>query len=350
METAIIGLARSGKTTIFNALTGQAALTGDAAGGRKQAALSEVKVPDERLDKLASLYEPKKLTHASVLFKDLPLDHDEEGGITAASLADVRRADAVAIVIRAFSNDSVMPALKDSAPLRDLRKVTDSLVFGDYEIAEKRLERLDKEAKRDTREYHLLRQIVDRLGTGTPLGAGFFSAEDARIFAGFGFLTAKPLFVIINTGGTSLAHEDLLRQAAESGTDSFDIRGDLEMEIAQLPPADQKDFLADMGLEEPAKNRFLRHVYSTLHLVSFFTVGDDECKAWSIREGTTAVAAAGEIHSDLAKGFIRAEVARWQDVVESGDFAAAKKANKLRLEGKEYVVRDGDVLLIRFNV
>jgi len=350
METAIIGLARSGKTTIFNALTGQAAMTGDAAGGRKQVALSEVKVPDERLDKLASLYDPKKLTHASVLFKDLPLDHDEEGGITAASLADVRRADAVAMAIRAFSSDSVMPALKDSTPLRDLRKVTDSLVFGDYEIAEKRLERLDKEAKRDGREYHVLRQIVDRLGTGKPLGPRFFAVEDARFFAGFGFLTAKPLFVIINTGEASLPHEDLLREAAQSGVDAFAIRGDLEMEIAQLPAADQKDFLADMGLEEPAKNRFLRHVYSTLHLVSFFTVGEDECKAWSIREGTTAVAAAGEIHSDLAKGFIRAEVAQWQDVLDSGDFAATKKANKLRLEGKEYVVRDGDVLLIRFNV
>jgi len=350
METAIIGLARSGKTTIFNALTGQAALTGDAAGGRKQAALSEVKVPDEQLDKLASLYDPKKLTHASVLFKDLPLEHDDEGGLTPSSLADVRRADAVAIVIRAFSSDAVVPALKDSTPLRDLRKVTDSLVFGDYEIAEKRLERLDKEAKRDSREYHVLRQIVDRLGTGKPLGTGFFAADDARLFAGFGFLTAKPIFLVINTGEVSLPHDDLLRDAAESGVDTFAIRGDLEMEIAQLPAADQKDFLADLGLDEPAKNRFLRHVFSTLHLVSFFTVGEDECKAWSIREGTSAVGAAGEIHSDLAKGFIRAEVAQWQDVLESGDFAAAKKANKLRLEGKEYVVRDGDVLLIRFNV
>jgi ribosome-binding ATPase YchF (GTP1/OBG family) len=223
-------------------------------------------------------------------------------------------------------------------------------VFGDYEIAEKRLERLDKEAKRDGREYHVLRQIVDRLGTGKPLGAGFFSPEDARMFAGFGFLTAKPIFVIINTGETSLPHEDLLREAAEGGVDTFAIRGDLEMEIAQLPAADQKDFLADLGFEEPARNRFLRHVYSTLHLVSFFTVGKDECKAWSIREGTTALGAAGEIHSDLAKGFIRAEVAQWKDVLECGDFAATKKANKLRLEGKEYVVRDGDVLLIRFNV
>ncbi|MGA2975779.1 MAG: DUF933 domain-containing protein [Spirochaetia bacterium] len=350
METVIIGLARSGRTTIFNALTGQAAVTGDAGGGKKQAYLSEVKVPDDRLDRLAALYSPKKLTHASVLFKDLPLEHDQEGGITAASLADVRRADAVAIIIRAFESDAVAHPLKGSTPLRDLRKVMDSLVFGDYEIAEKRLARLDKEAKRDGREYHLLRQIVERLGAGKPLGAGFISAEDQKIFAGFGFLTAKPLFVILNTGEKTIPHEDLLAEAAGAGIDMSAIRGDMEMEIAQLPLEDQKDFLRDLGLEEPAKNRFLRHVYSTLHLVSFFTVGEDECKAWSIKQGIPAVGAAGEIHSDLAKGFIRAEVASWRDVLEYGDFAGAKKANKLRLEGKEYVVQDGDVLLIRFNV
>jgi ribosome-binding ATPase len=350
METVIIGLERSGRTTIFNALTGQAAVTGDAGGGKKQAYLSEVKVPDDRLDRIAALYSPKKLTHASVLFKDLPLEFSQEGGITAAGLADVRRADAVAIVVRAFVSNGVMHALKDSTPLRDFRKVMDSLVFGDYEIAEKRLERLDKEAKRDTREYHVLKQIVERLGAGKPLGAGFIAADDQKTFAGFGFLTAKPLFMIINTGETAIPHDDLLAEASQSGIATFAIRGDMEMEIAQLAPEDQKDFLKDLGLEEPAKNRFLRHVYSTLHLVSFFTVGEDECKAWSIREGTPAVGAAGEIHSDLAKGFIRAEVATWQDVLEAGDFAATKKNNKLRLEGKEYIVKDGDCLMIRFNL
>jgi ribosome-binding ATPase len=350
METVIIGLARCGRTTIFNALTGQAAATGDAGGGKKQAYLAEVKVPDDRLDRLGALFSPKKLTHAAVQFKDLPLEHTDEGGITAASLADVRRADAVSIVVRAFASDAVAPAMKGSTPLRDFRTVMDSLVFGDYEIAEKRLARLDKEAKRDSREYHVLQQIVERLGAGKPLGAGFIAADDQKTFAGFGFLTTKPLFVLINTGDKVLAHDELTAEAAAAGIDAFVIRGDMEMEIAQLAPEDQKDFLRDLGLEEPAKNRFLRHVYSTLHLISFFTAGEDECKAWSIREGTTAVNAAGEIHSDLAKGFIRAEVAAWQDMLAHGDFPALKKVNKLRLEGKEYVVKDGDVLLIRFNV
>lgn len=350
METVIVGLARSGKTTIFNALTGQSAPTGDSAGGKRQPNVSDVKVPDDRLDRLAALYNPKKLTHAAVLFKDLPLEHDAEGGIAPASLADVRRAEAVVIVVRAFQNESVTPAFPGATPLRELRKVIDSLVFGDYEIAEKRLARLDKEAKRDGREYHVLQQIVARLGEGKPLGSSFIQPDDQKIFAGFGFLTTKPLFVIVNLGETPLPHDDLLAEAGDKGIAVFPIRGDMEMEIAQLAPQDQKDFLQDLGLTEPAKNRFLLHVYSTLHLMSFFTVGDDECKAWSIREGTTAVGAAAEIHSDLAKGFIRAEVAQWKDVLDSGDFAGAKKTGKLRLEGKEYVVKDGDVLLIRFNV
>ncbi len=350
METVIVGLARSGKTTIFNALTGQTAPTGDSGGGKRQPYLSEVRVPDDRLDQLAAAYSPKKLTHATVLFKDLPFEHDEEGGIAPAGLADARKADAIAIVVRAFENESVPAAIPGSTPLRELRKVMDSLVFGDYEIAEKRVARLEKEAKKDGREYHLLQQIVSRLGSGKPLGSSFFAADDQKLFAGFGFLTTKPLFVIVNLGDKAIGHDDLLAEAAEMGVDAFPIRGDMEMEIAQLPAQDQKDFLQDLGLTEPAKNRFLRHVYATLHLVSFFTVGDDECKAWSIREGATAVAAAGEIHSDLAKGFIRAEVADWRDVLDGGDFAKAKKAGKVRLEGKEYIVKDGDVLLIRFNV
>ena len=350
MESVLIGLARTGRTTIFNALTGQDMAVGDASLARRQPYLSEVKVPDERLDKLAALFSPRKLTHAAVLFKDPQLEPDDNGNISATSLAEVRKADAIAVVVRAFVADGVQPAFPGATPLGELRRILDSLVFGDLEISEKRLARLDKEAKRDSREYKVLQQIVARLGTGKPLGAGFLTAEDQKLFAGFGFLTTKPLFLVVNTGEKPLPHEDLLKEAATQGIDVFPIRGDMEMEISRLSPEDQPGFLRDLGLEEPARNRFLRHVYSTLKLVSFFTVGDDECKAWSIRQGTDAVGAAGEIHTDLAKGFIRAEVADWRDVVECGDMTKAKKANKVRLEGKDYVVRDGDVVLIRFNV
>jgi ribosome-binding ATPase len=350
METAIIGLSRSGRTTIFNALTGQDNPTGDAGGGKRQAHLAEVKVPDDRLDNLAGLYSPRKLTHASVRFRDLALEHAENGSITPTSLAEVRGADAIAIVVRAFAEQSVVHPLKSVGPLRDLRVVLDSLVFADYEVAEKRMARLDKEAKRDTREYHVLTQAVALLGAGKPLGRNFFSAEDQKLFAGFAFLTSRPVFVVINTGESTAGHDDLLAEATALSLDAFTIRGDMEAEISRLAPADQKDFLRDLGLEEPARNRFLRHVYTTLHLMSFFTVGEDECKAWSVTEGSTAVQAAGEIHSDLAKGFIRAEVVPWKDILDNGGYAQAKKANKVRLEGKDYVVKDGDVLLIRFNV
>lgn len=350
METAIIGLARSGRTTIFNALTGQENPTGDSGGGKRQAHLAEVKVPDDRLDQLAALYSPRKLTHASMRFRDLALEHGENGAIAAASLAEVRNADAIAIVIRAFADEGVAHPLKDAHPLRDLRVVLDSLVFADYEVAEKRIARLDKEAKRDTREYHVLTQAVQLLGAGKPLGRGFFNPDDQKLFAGFAFLTSRPLFVVVNTGEATVAHEELLAQSETLCVDAFPIRGDMEAEISRLAPDDQKEFLRDLGIDEPARNRFLRHVYQTLRLMSFFTVGEDECKAWSITQGTTAVQAAGEIHSDLAKGFIRAEVVPWKDIIDGGGYAQAKKVNKVRLEGKEYVVKDGDVLLIRFNV
>ena len=314
------------------------------------AALRNAGVEVQILDHLVSLYSPRKLTHASVRFRDLALEHGENGGIASSSLAEVRGTDAVTIVVRAFRDDSVVHPLKDPAPLGDLRTVFDSLVFGDYEIAEKRIARLDKEAKRDGREYHVLKQAAAILGAGKPLGRAFFSSEDEKIFAGFGFLTSRPLFAVVNTGEATIPHDDLLKEAASLGIDAFPIRGDMEMEISRLAPGDQKEFLRDLGIEEPARNRFLRHVYGTLHLMSFFTVGEDECRAWSIPEGTIAVRAAGEIHSDLAKGFIRAEVVPWKDILDNGGYQQAKKANKVRLEGKEYVVKDGDVLLIRFNV
>jgi GTP-binding protein YchF len=347
METVIIGLAQAGKTTIFNALTGQTAPTGDFSGGKKQAHLADVQVPDPRIDKLSAFFKPKKTTYASVHFRDQPLDYGEDASMTSSSLNEARRADALALVVRGFFNDSVPHPLQSVNPLRDARKALDSLVLADHEVAEKRLARLEKEAKKEGREHHVLTQIVETLGSGRLLGRDFFNQEDAKLFSGFGFLTVKPIFLVLNTGEKSAASGDLEREAAEKKLELFPIRGDLEMEIAQLAPQDQKAFLADLGLEEPAKNRFIRTVYSSLRLQSFFTTGEDEVKAWSIREGTTAVKAAGVIHSDLEKGFIRAEVVPWQEMLESVDQA---KKPKMRLEGKEYVVKDGDVLLIRFNV
>ncbi len=350
METAIIGLGSSGKTTIFNALTGQAVSIGDFSGGRKQAHLADVPVPDTRVDALSAMFKPRKTTYAALVVRDQPVEHAEEGGLTPAGLGEVRKADALVLVVRGFQSESVLHPLKGVNPLRDLRSLLDSLVFGDYEVAEKRMARIEKEGKRDGREFKELEKAAARLGDGRLLGRDFFVGEDAKLFAGFGFLTAKPLMVILNTGDAPADVREMEAEAQARGIPVFPIRGDMEMEIAQLPPEDQKGFLSDLGIEEPAKNRFLRHVYTTLKLQSFLTTGEDEVRAWSIREGTTAVKAAGVIHTDLEKGFIRAEVIGWSELVEAGGYPQAKKAGKVRLEGKDYVVRDGDVLLIRFNV
>jgi GTP-binding protein YchF len=285
-----------------------------------------------------------------MLFRDQPLEYGQDASMASAGLSEVRRADAIALVVRGFESDAVAHPLQSVNPLRDARKALDSLVLADYEVAEKRLARLEKEAKKDGREYRVLSQIVEALGSGRLLGRDFFNAEDGKLFSGFGFLTVKPIFLVVNTGEKSVDTVELEREAGEKKLEIFPIRGDLEMEIAELDQQYQKAFLADLGLQEPAKNRFLRAVYATLHLQSFFTTGEDEVRAWSIREGVTAVKAAGVIHSDLEKGFIRAEVIPCQELLDSGDPQQAKKTGKMRLEGKDYIVKDGDVLLIRFNV
>jgi hypothetical protein len=349
METVIIGLPASGKTTIFNALTGRSVPVGDFSAAGRQVHLADVPVPDERIDRLSELYRPKKTTRATVLFRDPPLAYLDNGTISPAGLGEVRKADSLAVVIRAFESES-LPHPQGVNPLRDLRTVLDSLVLADYEVAEKRLARLEKEAKRDGREYQVLKNVVDRLGAGQLLGRGFFSAEDEKLFAGFAFLTAKPLVAVLNDGERSVDHAAVAEEARSKGITVFALRGDLEAEIAQLDTSEQAEFLKDLGASEPAKNRFLRHVYADLDLVSFITVGEDEVRAWSIRRGTPASRGAGTIHTDLEKGFIRAEVVRWEDLLACGDWAEAKKANKLRLEGRDYVLEDGDVILVRFNV
>ena len=349
METVIIGLPASGKTTIFNALTGRSVPVGDFSAAGRQVHLADVPVPDERIDRLSELYRPKKTTRATVLFRDPPLAYLDNGTLSPAGLGEVRKADSLAVVIRAFESES-LPHPQGVNPLRDLRTVLDSLVLADYEVAEKRLARLEKEAKRDGREYQVLKDVVDRLGAGQLLGRGFFSAEDEKLFAGFAFLTAKPLVAVLNDGERSVDHAAVAEEARSKGITVFTLRGDLEAEIAQLDTSEQAEFLKDLGASEPAKNRFLRHVYADLDLVSFITVGEDEVRAWSIRRGTPASRGAGTIHTDLEKGFIRAEVVRWEDLLACGDWAEAKKANKLRLEGRDYVLEDGDVILVRFNV
>ncbi len=333
-----------GKTTIFNALSGQQA------GGYQQVHLAEVAVPDPRVARLAQLFGKKKQVQASVLIKDLPLQFSGQGGIAAATLGELRTSDAVAVVLRAFVDEALAHPLGEIDPLRDLNKLLDSMVFSDYEITEKRLERLEKEGKKGDREHLILTKIAARLEEGGAIGADLIHEEERQLLAGFQFLTSKPVIGILNTGERSGDTAAAAGRAAELGIDVFPIRGLQEMEISQLSAEDQREFLADLGLQDPARDRFLRALCSRLDLISFLTVGDQEVRAWSIPRGASALQAAGKVHSDMEKGFIRAEVIPCDQLLAAGGFAEARKHGQMRLEGKEYQVQDGDVLTIRFNL
>jgi len=350
MEAGIIGLPLAGKTTIFNSLTGLTAATASYSGGKKQVNLSEVKVPDERVEKLTELFHPKRKIHASVLVKDIPVQFDEQKGILPASLGEIRNADAVTVVVRAFTDKAVPHPLNTVDPARDLQKILDSLIFSDYEVVEKRLERLTREGKKGDREYHTLQKIYEKLSEGEFIGNDFLNADEIKMLSGFRFLTVKPMIIIANTGEGESDLSKLEEKTSSLSLNLFSISGKSEMDISQLEPDDQREFLADMGLEEPAVNRFIKYLYKTLNLISFFTAGEDEVRAWSVSRGSSIQKAAGKIHSDMEKGFIRAEVIDWEELLKLEGFAKAKKEGAVRLEGKTYTVKDGDVVVIRFNV
>jgi hypothetical protein len=350
METGLIGLPLSGKTTIFNSLTGKNASISTYSGGKKEKNIAEVKVPDKRVDVLTEMFKPGKTIFATVTFEDLQVEISQEGGITPSSMADIRNLNAVVIIVRAFNNESVPHPFNKVDPEADLKKVMDSLIYSDYEMIEKRKERLNREAKKTTREYQLLDRMSEKLLSGTLIGVDFLTEEDLKLFAGFSFITTKPIIVIINSGESNTDTSGLVHMAEVYKITVFPLRGDLEMEISQLPMEDQRDFLQDMGLSEPAMNRFLQYIYKTLNLISFLTVGSDEVRAWSIPGGFNVQKAAGRIHTDLEKGFIRAEVVSFDDLAACGSLQEAKKNGKLRLEGKDYIVKDGDVINILFNI
>lgn len=348
METGIIGLPMAGKTTFFNALSGTGG--GSMAKSGRGVNLADVQVPDQRVEHLTDLFRPKKKALATVLFKDIQVDFTLQGGIGAATLAELRSCDAVTLIVRAFEDDAVVHPLHTVDPLRDFHRLLDALLLSDFAVAEKRIERLAREGKRGDREYQRLEKILERLEQGRLLGREFLSQEDQRLFAGFAFLTAKPIIVVANTGESSTDTRALEEAVMHKKLFLFHIQGRAEMEIAQLEPEEQVEFLEHLGIDEPVKNRFLRTIYTQLNLISFLTAGEDEVRAWSVVRDTPAMHAAGKIHSDLEKGFIRAEVVEWDKLLHAGGFKEAKRSGLMRLEGKEYPVKDGDVLTIRFNL
>jgi GTP-binding protein YchF len=353
MKVGLVGFAGSGKTTIFNTLTGLTAEVGGY-GAREKANVGVIKVPDHRVDKLAEIFKPKKQTYAEISFVDVagPQAEDAErvqSGLDLKLVQHMREADALVHVVRAFDNAML---LQGSDPPRDIRAFDDELMLTDLVQIENRIARLKKE-KDSARESGLMEHLKAALEAEQPLRDVELTHEDLAIVAGFRFLSLKPLLVLINQPeeavATGVAGE--VNELAESKELSVIVMsGKVEMEIAQLASEEQREFLQDAGIAEPARDRFIRAAYSLLDLISFLTSGEDECRAWSIKRGTSAHKAAGVIHSDIERGFIRAEVIRFEDLAELGSEARCREHGKLRLEGKEYVVQDGDVVHFRFNV
>jgi len=357
MKIGLVGLPKSGKTTLFNLLTGSSAATSRYDAGRAELHTGIARVPDPRVDRLAALFKPRKTTYATFEVVDLAgIEKDDRGGLEAK---EFRNADALLHVVRAFPDD----ARGAAEPRRDILDLELTLALADLEVVERRLERLEASIKKqrkeaEVREQELLGRLKIALETETPLRAVALTAEEARLVRGFTFLSQKPILHLVNVeedaiaeGGRVAERYGLADVAARPHTRVGWVSAVIEAEIARLDGDEQQAFLADLGLAEPAINRVLRECFALLGLVSFFTTGEDEVRAWPIPAGTRAQDAAGTVHSDIARGFIRAEVNGYDELVAvGGSFADLRARGQLRLEGKDYVVLDGEICHFRFNV
>jgi GTP-binding protein YchF len=346
MKIGLVGFAGSGKTTVFNTMTGLGVPTGF--GGEIR--IGTVRVPDARIDALSKIFSPKKTTYAEMTFSDIPGEHGaEKKGLSTKALSPIREQEALCLVLRDFVNPAVEG---DADPLRDLEAFHTECLFADLEIIERRLDRAKKEnmPKNEQAAYEQMRTVLEE---GRPIRALSNSELDRAPLRGFGFLTDKPLLVAVNRAEQRASEPvpaALEARLGELSAAGLALSASVEAEIATLPAAEQAAFLEDLGMKESALARFIRTAYGLLDLISFFTVGPDEVRAWTIRRGTNARVAAGRIHSDLERGFIRAEVIPYEVFMTYGSEAAVSKAGKLQVEGKEYIVADGDIMHVRFNV
>ena len=344
MKVGLIGHRGAGKTTIFNMLTGLQAQTGGF-GGKEEIHLGVIKVPDARIDKLSAIFKPKKTTYAEIRFTDFPPSEGEENlKSNQALVTQMREVDAITLVLRDFG--------VDAKPIKELTDLMTEMILADLAVVENRRSRLKKEKARPQEEV-LLARCADALENEQSLRALSFSADEESLASGFGFLSRKPLLVIFNEpeeqAGKPLdpAYQQELNRR---GLQGLALAGKVEMEIAQLDEKDRVGFLKEIGIDESARERFIRASYALLNLISFFTAGEDEVRAWTITQSTVAKKAAGKIHSDIERGFIRAEVVAYEDFIVYGSEAKCKEAGKLRLEGKEYLVKDADIIHFRFAV
>jgi len=354
MKLGIIGLPQSGKTTIFNALTGTNTPP-TASAGRIEVHTAVVDVPDARIDTLSAMFKPKKTMYAKVTYADIAgLESGAaKSGISGTLLNQLTQMDGFLHVLRCFDDENIPHPSGSVDPERDLNAMEGELLLNDMIAVERKLERLKDERKKggtdkvlNERQTSLFERLFEILSQEIPLRDAEISAEDEKQLSGFGLLTRKPILILLNLGE---AQSEPQIQPAHPCI-QVSLQGKLEMEIAQLPPEDASIFMVEYNIEEPSLNRMIRLSYDLLNQQSFFTVGEDEVRAWTVRRGATAVQAAGEIHSDLQKGFIRAEVVSYDDLVGLGGMAEARSKGKLRLEGKEYIIQDGEIMHVRFNI
>ncbi len=360
MKTGIIGLPQVGKSSLFKILT-KAKVDEHGYSNPREAHIGVARVPDERLDKLSALYSPKKTTYATVDYVDVAAIGQEALKETSF-LANLRNVDALIHVLRAFENDAV-PHVGPVDPLRDVKNVEFDLMVSDLTQIEKRLERLEKDLKKMRtsdleREHALLLRSKEALEKEQPLRELEMSADEKKLIKGFMFLSQKPILYVLNISESTTLGTDLDAAVSRFKLDEVAKRpnagataicGKVEAELAEMDDAEAADFLDSYGLNESGLVRLIRKSYELLGLISFFTAGEDECRAWTVPSGAKAPQAAGAIHTDLEHHFIRAETIRWDQLLDAGSEAAARSRGTLRLEGKEYVVQDGDVLHIRHS-
>lgn len=366
MRLSITGLANTGKTTIFNALTGLDLATSLYVTREMEPQIATVKVPDKRIESLAHIFKPKKVTPATVEYIDYIGLTKGDAEQNKRVFDFIKEADAIVHVVRAFEDEAVIHPLGSIEPLRDLETVEFEFIFGDLELVTKRLQRIEESRKKGKKtsdeEIKVLLKCKEALESERPLRFVQFNEDEHAVLRPMQFLSDKPEVIVFNTDEYMSAEDrQYLIEKAEGYFKKFSpyfedkvkiisLSGKLEMELSRMTADEQKEFLSGLGIDEPALNKLIKVSYGLLKYISFFTVGEDEVKAWTIKEGTNAQKSAGKIHSDMERGFIRAEVVSYDEFIKEGSLSLLRQKGLLRLEGKDYIVKDGDIINFRFNV